>query len=107
MTVQDYFKETIGYELMTTAYQDLSIAERFGESAIIDTVKRLYKEFKDNYKLVVELVLVLNHKIWHTYKTKPVLANLYDYLWKRYDSICRHKHLLTSDAKKYYYEVLD
>lgn len=56
-----------GYELQTTFWEDFSIADRFGLSAIQDTFKRAFEEWKNNYKYLTELILVLNHKIWQYY----------------------------------------
>ena len=67
MTFREFMLEN-GYELQTTFWNDFSIADRFGLSAIQDTFNRAFKEWKENYKYLTELVLVLNHKIWH----KPV-----------------------------------
>ena len=53
-----------GYKPITTFWTDFSIAEKFGVAAIIDTCKRALCEWKDNYKYLTELVMVLNHKIW-------------------------------------------
>lgn len=52
-----------GYKPMTTFWQDFSIADAFGIAAVVDTFKRAFKEWKDNYKYLTELVMVLNHKI--------------------------------------------
>ena len=63
MTFREFMLEN-GYELQTTFWNDFSIADRFGLSAIQDTFNRAFKEWKENYKYLTELVLVLNHKIW-------------------------------------------
>ena len=62
MTFREFMLEN-GYELQTTFWNDFSIADRFGLSAIQDTFNRAFKEWKENYKYLTELVLVLNHKI--------------------------------------------
>ena len=63
MTFREFMKEN-GYEVKTTFWEDFSIAERFGLSAIQDTFNRAFKEWKEDYEFLTELVLVLNHKIW-------------------------------------------
>lgn len=70
MTFREFMREN-GYELQTTFWEDFSIADRFGLSAIQDTFKRAFEEWKNNYKYLTELILVLNHKIWQYYETKP------------------------------------
>ena len=74
MTFREFMLEN-GYELQTTFWNDFSIADRFGLSAIQDTFSRAFEEWKENYKYLTELVLVLNHKIWQHYETRPEIAN--------------------------------
>ena len=52
----------------TTFWMDFSIADRFGKSAVKDTYKTAFESWKDNYKYLTELVMVLNHKIWEHYE---------------------------------------
>ena len=74
-----------GYTQMTTFYMDFSIAEKFGVSAIRDTYKRAFDEWKSNYMYLTELVMVLNWKIWEHYETNQEFAELYNTLWKKTD----------------------
>ena len=67
MTWSEYMNETCGYETKTTFYDDFTIADRFGINAVKDTFKRAFEEWKTNVEYVTELVMVLNHKIWHHY----------------------------------------
>ena len=80
MTFREFMLEN-GYELQTTFWNDFSIADRFGLSAIQDTFSRAFEEWKENYKYLTELVLVLTHKIWQHYETRPEIATLYNTLW--------------------------
>lgn len=48
MTFREFMREN-GYELQTTFWEDFSIADRFGLSAIQDTFKRAFEEWKNNY----------------------------------------------------------
>lgn len=65
-----------GYEVKTTFWEDFSIAERFGLSAIQDTFNRAFKEWKEDYEFLTELVLVLNHKIWQYHEKIGVCGTL-------------------------------
>lgn len=104
MTFKEFMAES-GYELQTTFWSDFSIADQFGVSAIQDTFNRAFKEWKENYKFLTELILVLNHKIWQYYKTRPEVATLYDSLWKQADRYACEN--LKGDELNYYYEVTD
>lgn len=98
-------QEMTGYEPKTTFWMDFSIADRFGLSAVHDTYSRAFKEWRDNYIYLTELVLVLNHKIWQHYQTNEALARLYDKLWRDAAAwACKH---LKGEEAEYYYRTLD
>ena len=50
MTFREFMKEN-GYEVQTTFWEDFSIAERFGLSAIQDTFNRAFKEWKRRLRI--------------------------------------------------------
>jgi len=50
MTFREFMKEN-GYEVKTTFWEDFSIAERFGLSAIQDTFNRAFKEWKRRLRI--------------------------------------------------------
>lgn len=69
-------------EFTTTFWSDFTIADAFGEKAIKDTYKRAFKEWKDNYKYLTDLVIVLNHKCWdHYHGGNQALSQLYQDLY--------------------------
>lgn len=104
MTFREFMQEN-GYELQTTFWDDFSIADRFGLSAIQDTFNRAFEEWKKNYKYLTELVLVLNHKIWQYHGTRPDMAILYNTLWTQTDLYAKEN--LKDDELSYFYEVTD
>lgn len=74
-----------GYKPFTTFYEDFSIADMFGASAVKDTYKRAFKEWKSDYKYLTELIMVLNWKIFEYYNKNDTLAQLYDTLFREAD----------------------
>ena len=94
-----------GYEPKTTFWEDFTIADRFGASAIKDTYNRAFKEWKGDYIYLTELVMVLNHKIWQWYEKNQTIAKLYNDLWEKTDAYaCSH---LKGDELNYFYKTLD
>lgn len=75
-------EEQTGYKPITTFYTDFSIADKFGIEAIKDTYNRAFKEWKNDYKYLTELVMVLNWKIWEWYKKNDEIARVYNDLWE-------------------------
>lgn len=72
----------------TTFDLDFAIAERFGESAVVDTFQRAFGEWKDSVEYLTALVITLNHKIWEHYEENDRLATLYNTLWATADEWC-------------------
>lgn len=94
-----------GYKPMTTFWQDFTIAEKFGVDSIKDTYKRAFKEWKNDYKYLTELSLVLNHKCWRHYNTNRRLAQLYGrYFEDVNDYAMTH---LKDKQLEYYFKVID
>ena len=104
MTFREFMLEN-GYELQTTFWNDFSIADRFGLSAIQDTFNRAFKEWKENYKYLTELVLVLNHKIWQYHEKRPEFAELYNTLWEQTDQYAMEN--LKDEELSYFFDVTD
>ena len=94
-----------GYETMTTFWEDFTIADAFGIDAVKDTYNRAFKGWKDNYKYLTELVLVLNWKIWQHYETNVELAKVYNELWEKADEYACEN--LKGEEAVYFYKVTD
>ena len=93
------------YELLTTFWDDFSIADRFGVSAVRDTFNRAFAEWKEDYQYLTELILVLNHKIWQHYEKRPELVARYQCFWEQADRYAVEH--LQGDELSYYYRVTD
>lgn len=92
------------YEFKTTFWQDFTIADKFGINAIRDTYKRAFKEWKDNYIYLTELVLVLNWKIWAWYQKDEDIAKVYNELWLSCDDYAI-THLKDEELSYFYRET--
>lgn len=104
MTFEQFMAEN-GYKVITTFWQDFSIADVFGADAVQDTYNRAFEEWKGNYKYLTELVMVLNHKIWQHYGKNDTLATLYNDLWLKADEYAHEN--LKGDELLYFYRVTD
>ena len=94
-----------GYTQITTFFEDFSIADNFGVNAIKDTYKRAFAEWKDNYKYLTELVMVLNWKSWQHYHKNDEYAKLYVELYEKADAYACEN--LKGDELAYYYKTTD
>ena len=90
----------------TTFGQDFTIADHFGLSAIKDTFKRAFENWKDNYIYLTELVIILNWKIWEHYENgNEKYAQLYNDLWEKADAYACEN--LKGDEASYFFEMTD
>lgn len=95
-----------GYKPITTFYEDFSIADRFGMSAIRDTYKRGLKSAKFlGYKYLTEFVMALNWKIHEHYQTRQAIAELYYDLWEQAKE--EVYNTLQGEELEYYYRTTD
>lgn len=93
------------YDFKTTFWTDFSIADRYGIPAIKDTYNRAFKEWKDNYIYLTELVLVLNWKIWQWYETRESYAEVYNELWEKADQYAMEN--LHGEEMNYFIDTTD
>lgn len=99
-------EEFCGYKQITTFFQDFSIADNFGFRAIKDTYKRAFKQWKNNYKYVTELCMVLNWKSWeHANDVDNNICCLYSDLYYEVRDWC-FEHL-KGDKLAYFIETTD
>lgn len=96
-----------GYEMTTTFWQDFSIADCFGVSAVRDTFNRAFKEWKSNYVYLTELVITLNLKIWQHYEKNGSceLSRLYNELWEQADNYACEN--LKGEELSFFYKITD
>lgn len=98
------------YQYITTFWQDFSIAETFGFSAIRESAERFFNEWKYDVKYLTELVMILDYKCWHYYeKGDEKLSQLYSDLYYKYNAKAwdwLEQHA-TKEDQKYYFDTLD
>jgi len=99
-------EELFGYKQITTFWSDFSIADRFGIEAIKDTYKRAFDGWKNDYKFLTELVMVLNWKLWqHDEEGNMKYAKVYEDLWTKADGYAVKN--LKGEELAYFYETTD
>ena len=96
-------EKNFGYKPITTFWEDFSIAEKFGIDAIKNTYNKVFNEFKDNYKYLTELCMVLNRKLWSYYETNQIYGNIYYDLYEKTNSYALDN--LKDEEFSYYYDV--
>ena len=92
-------------EFSTTFWMDFTIADAFGIAAVKDTYKRVFEEWRNDYRYLTDLVMVLNHKIWQWYEKNDALARVYNELWDKTAQYAMDN--LKGEELSYYLEVTD
>ena len=106
MTWNEWILNETGYKTISTFWQDFTIADAFGVNAVKDTFKRAFAGWKSDYKMLTELVMVLNHKLgWHYEQGHKELALAYEACWKEADAYACDN--LKGEELSYFYEVTD
>ena len=77
-----------GYEMKTTFWEDFTIADAFGVSAIEDTYNRAFNGWKHDYVYITELSLVLNWKMFQWYEKDDSKYQIYYDLYTKLDAWC-------------------
>lgn len=77
----------------------------FGVDAIRDTYSRAFEEWKENYKYLTELVMILNWKIWEHYESNKTYAEVYDELFHKAQAYAWEN--LKGEELQYFYSTTD
>lgn len=98
--------EKFGYEIFTTFGADFDVADSFGASAVSEAFRRAFCEWRNEYRYLTELVLILNWKSHQHYEAgNMTLAKLYADLWSQADAwACDN---LQGEELEYFYRTTD
>jgi hypothetical protein len=100
------YPEVEGKRASSTFFGDFTVAEAYGEPSIRDTFNRCFDEWKDNYKMFTELVVVLNHLLWlHYDREENERAKLYDKIWRKCVAYVNDHY--EGEAAEHYFMVTD
>ena len=100
----------LGYNPITTFWEDFTIAENFNAKAVEQTAKKAFDEWKDNYKYLTELIMVINHKCWeHYHRGNSKLSALYSDLYYKYDEMAINylEKNFGEEEQLYFFRTLD
>lgn len=98
-------EQMTGYKPITTFYEDFSIADHFGISAIKDTFKRALKGWKRDYEYMTEFVMALNWKIWEHYDNNKIIAKEYNELYEQAYAYCVNH--FKGEELQYFYRTIN
>ena len=105
MRIADWnIEEITGYKPISTFYTDFSIADAFGVRAIKDTYNRCFKYWKDDYKYLTELVMVMSWKSFE-HKDNYEYCKLYSDLYYELDEYAMEN--LKGEQLSYYCRTTD
>lgn len=95
-----------GYKMQTTFFNDFAIADAFGITAIEDTFKQSFNEWKDNIVYITEMAIVMSNKsiAWYS-KGNDIYSKMYtDYYHKIDEYVMNH---FKGKDLEFYFKVTD
>ena len=104
MTFREFMQEN-GYELQTTFWNDFSIADRFGLSAVQDTFNRAFEEWKKTTSISPSWYWCSITKFGSIMKKRSDYATLYNTLYIQADQYAAEN--LKDEELSYFYDVTD
>ena len=97
-----------GKKFEYTFLSDFDIADHFGASAIKDTYKRAFNEWKTDIKAIAEMSVALNMRCWFWYQKNEALCELYQNLfYKLQDYVYRDNTEYSEEELHTYWEYTD
>ena len=107
MVYEQWLAKFTSWRPKTSAWQSFSIAEQISEREVNDTYKRLFNQMKDDYQLLTELVMVLNHKMFQHSEIPGHrrLCELYGNLFESADGYAMKT--LKDDQLSYFLSIID
>lgn len=96
----------LGYEPLTTFWEDFCIADAFGLKAIQETYDNGIQFAKTNYKYLTEFVMTLNFKCWAFYEIQNYeFSKFYEKLFYEADDFALEN--LKGDELQYFLRTTD
>ena len=114
MDYKEKYENETGFKFETNVWELFTEAEKSDDVDIEELYRKLFRERRNDVKLVAELSMCLNRKIWEHYREQDKtpdkkyhedLAMLYNDLWVRVDTYA--KDVFIWDDGAYYYRATD
>ena len=99
--------EQIGYTPITTYWDDFTAVEKRGSVGVRGLARDLFETSKQDYKVLTELAMVLNHKSWEHAVTNTNLSAIYSNLYYIYDEKAIEFLQQDKEGLHYYFKTLD
>lgn len=106
MNYKEKLEADTGFKFETDVWELFTKAETDDEVDVEELYKKLFRKWKDDVKMITELSMCLNWKLWEHYEKKEEnLAELYNALRMRVDWYA-HDVFVWEDAE-YYFRTTD
>lgn len=106
MGYKERLEQDTGFKFETNVRELFTEAEQKDDVDIEELYRKLFREWRNDVKLVAELSMCMNWKLWeHHEKGDERLAELYDSLWVRVHGYA--SDTFTWEDGAYYFRVTD
>ena len=107
MIYEQFLEQFTDWRPTTLYWQRFSIAERYGKEELLRVYHEIFNESKNDYKLITELVMILNHKSWEHCENlmNSDFCSLYANLFREVRNYA--EATLEGDELQYFLDVTD
>ena len=106
MSYKEKLEQDTGFKFETNVWELFTEAEQSDDVDIEELYRKLFREWRNDVKLVAELSMCMNRKIWeHHEKWNESLAELYNRLWMKVHDYALD--VFTWEDGAYYFRVTD
>lgn len=106
MDYKERLEQDTGFKFETNVWELFTEAEQMDDVDIEELYRKLFRERRNDVKLVAELSMCMNRKLWEHYEKKEEnLAELYNMLRMRVDEYAKDVFIWEDGA--YYFRITD
>lgn len=106
MSYKEINEEKTGFRFTTNVWELFTEAEQRDDVDIEELYRKLFRDWHNDVKLVAELSMCMNWKLWEHYEKKnESLAELYNTLWMRVHDYALD--VFTWEDGAYYFRITD
>lgn len=112
MGYKEINEEKTGFKFETNVWELFTEAEINDDVDIEELYRKLFREWHDDVRLIAELSMCMNRKLWEHYEYKGTADSYHERLAELYDSLWRKVHdyaldYFTWEDGAYYFRITD
>lgn len=112
MSYKEKLEQDTGFKFETNVWELFTEAEQRDDVDIEELYRKLFRDWRNDVKLIAELSMCLNRKLWEHYEYKGTADLYHEKLAELYNTLRMRVHDYALDAftweeGKYYFNITD